>query len=258
MLVHLAVLGFTTGFQLAYARHNTTVSNNDAAITYSGNWIKTSDNLTTEASYMLTRDPSAKAFFNFTGTAIYFMSPLWPYLSSTAISLDSSSPVVIDLVDHNHPGVGYGFATVNSTTMWGISGLPNTGHTLVISVGERQPLAVVDSLIYTELEATPEHLLFIIVGAALGSLGFLVFLMVPWLFLRQRRRAKVKAKHMDYARHSLEMAGYQISTPVHRIAQHMIPRIPVSNIHGNAHSKQDSKERPLSSDSIPKSLPPGA
>lgn len=74
------------------------------------------------------------------------MSPLWPYLVNTAVSMDSAPPVLIDLVDHSKPNVGVGPETVQSQVVWGEAGLANKQHTLVISVGAGQPYAIVDAL----------------------------------------------------------------------------------------------------------------
>lgn len=76
------------------------------------------------------------------------MSPLWPYLVNTAVSLDSGPPVLVDLVDHSRPDVGAaeGPETVQSTVVWSATGLTNSQHTLVMSVGAGQPFAIVDGL----------------------------------------------------------------------------------------------------------------
>jgi hypothetical protein len=80
------------------------------------------------------------------GVAIYFMSPLWPYLVNTAITLDSGPPILVDLVDHSRPNTVEGPETVQSQVVWGASGLNNTQHTLVMSVGAGQPYAIMDTL----------------------------------------------------------------------------------------------------------------
>lgn len=74
------------------------------------------------------------------------MSPRWPYLVNTAISLDSGAPFLVDLVDHSRPNAVEGPETVQSQIVWGASGLTNTQHTLVMSVGAGQPFAIVDAL----------------------------------------------------------------------------------------------------------------
>ncbi|TFK33252.1 hypothetical protein BDQ12DRAFT_691300 [Crucibulum laeve] len=80
------------------------------------------------------------------GVAIYFLSPLWPYLVNTAVSLDNGPIALVDLVDHSRPqDPNQGPETVQSTAVWGASGLANTQHTLVVSVGAGQPFGIVDA-----------------------------------------------------------------------------------------------------------------
>lgn len=77
------------------------------------------------------------------------MPLLWPYTVNTAVSLDSATPVLLDLVDHSRPSVtvtNSSTETVQSHVVWGATGLANTSHTLVISVGVGQPCAIVDTL----------------------------------------------------------------------------------------------------------------
>lgn len=81
-----------------------------------------------------------------TGTAVYFMSPLWPYVVTTQIQLDSRAPEVIDLKDHTKPDVGEGPETVRSDVRWKAENLPNSTHTLRISVAQGQTFAVVDTI----------------------------------------------------------------------------------------------------------------
>jgi len=84
----------------------------------------------------------------YSGIAIYFLSPLWPYTVNTAVSLDSGPITVIDLVDHSRPNTGQGPETAQYQVVWNATGLANTQHNLRISVGAGQPFAVVDGLMY--------------------------------------------------------------------------------------------------------------
>jgi len=74
------------------------------------------------------------------------MSPLWPYLVNTAITLDDGALVLLDLVDHSHADMGAGSATVKSRVVAKATVLEYTEHTTRISVGANQPYAIVDSL----------------------------------------------------------------------------------------------------------------
>ena len=76
------------------------------------------------------------------------MSPRWPYLVNTAISLDHGRPTLVDLVDHSRPRTHGGPQTVQSHVVWKATGLKNTRHSLLISVGAGQPYAIVDGLMY--------------------------------------------------------------------------------------------------------------
>ncbi|KAG6874227.1 hypothetical protein C0995_003773 [Termitomyces sp. Mi166 len=136
-------------------RHNVTVDDQNPAIVYNprSNWSPSANSsLDAGGAHMLTQDPVATATFKFTGVAVYYMAPLWPYRVTTALSLDSGPVVLLDLVDHSRPDVGQGPETVQSHVIWSSGELSNTQHTLVISVGAGQSYAVVDALVYTTLD----------------------------------------------------------------------------------------------------------
>ena len=76
------------------------------------------------------------------------MSPLWPYIVNTAISLDHGPSTLVDLVDHSRPMTDGGPETVQSQVVWQATGLNNTQHNLLIFVGAGQPYAIVDGLMY--------------------------------------------------------------------------------------------------------------
>ncbi|KAF9008087.1 hypothetical protein BDQ17DRAFT_186163 [Cyathus striatus] len=124
----------------AYARHNVTADDNDPGIVYAGAWgPSASTQLDFGGLHMLTQDPGATPTFVFTGVSIFFLSPLWPYLVNTALSLDGSPPVLVDLVDHSQPTADGGMETVASAVVWNATGLDNAQHRLVVSAGAGQP-----------------------------------------------------------------------------------------------------------------------
>ncbi|KDR84488.1 hypothetical protein GALMADRAFT_133773 [Galerina marginata CBS 339.88] len=140
-----------------WAERNVTVDDQDPSIVYSpaGAWALSANNsLDFGFAHMLTQNATATAVFQFTGTAIYFFSPLWPYTVNTAISLDGGPSTLVDLVDHSHNDTGQGPETVQSRVVWNATDLNFTQHVLNISVGVGQPFAVVDGLIYTDPNAT--------------------------------------------------------------------------------------------------------
>lgn len=82
------------------------------------------------------------------GVAVYFLSPLWPYHVTTQVQLDSQAPVLINLVDTSLPDQGGGPETVQSGVLWSATGLNNSIHQLVISIGNGEPFAIVDGFMY--------------------------------------------------------------------------------------------------------------
>lgn len=180
-------------------------------------------------SHILTQNSNATASFNFTGVAIYFLSPLWPYLVNTAVSLDSGPILLIDLVDHSSStSAVQGPETVESHVVWNATGLANGPHRLVISVGAGQPFAIVDGLIYTVLDpadlgsssvsslsptpvptttgrilasqvpsqtstSTKKHVLPIALGTVLGVLGLLFIAAAFWFCCKPRKRPPSEA-----------------------------------------------------------------
>ncbi|KAF9535204.1 hypothetical protein CPB83DRAFT_889107 [Crepidotus variabilis] len=209
---------------------NVTVDDGDGRIAYApaGAWAKSAQtSLNYGDSHMLTQNPTATATFIFKGTAIYFLSPLWPYKVNTAVALDDAPPVLIDLVDHSRPDAGQGPETVGSEVVWSVSGLENTQHTLHISVGAGQTFAIVDGLVYTDPSLSPSSQspqsgsgsnptttgrilasstsgssnaastsgssdkhspIPIALGTLFGVLGILIIIGAVWYFCRKRRR----------------------------------------------------------------------
>lgn len=174
MFIHLLIL-FSISPRVAHCLHNVTVYSSDPSITYTpptGSWISSVNNSLDAGNFhKLTQDTTATANFTFngcsisvvlwslhvlilekfslsSGIAIYYMSPRWPYLVNTAVSLDYEPPILLDLEDHSQPNVGQGPETIQSQVIWNAGGLTNTQHSLLISVGTGQPYAVVDALMY--------------------------------------------------------------------------------------------------------------
>lgn len=87
-----------------------------------------------------------KSFY--AGVSIYFYSPLWPFRVTTAVSLDGGDPELLDLRDYDVPFEDQGPESAISQVVWWADGLQNTQHTLNISVGEGEDLAVLDQLVY--------------------------------------------------------------------------------------------------------------
>lgn len=99
-------------------------------------------------------DPDAYARFTFTGVALYFHSPKWPYHVNTDVSLDGEPIRTIDLQDYTHATLEASGASLKSTIVASWVGLENTQHTLLISKTKTTPFYVLDALTYTVLDAT--------------------------------------------------------------------------------------------------------
>jgi hypothetical protein len=76
------------------------------------------------------------------------MSPLWPYRVNTLITLDALPPVLVSLRDRSQPVVENSPETAESQVVWSSVGLDNVEHTLTVSVGVGENLAIVDGLLY--------------------------------------------------------------------------------------------------------------
>ncbi|TEB32140.1 hypothetical protein FA13DRAFT_1731879 [Coprinellus micaceus] len=158
--VHLLVLVVSilscSSSVAAQAQRNVTVDDEDPSIVYqpAEEWfVSANSSLDFGHAHMLTQNPNATATFNFTGVAIYFLSPLWPYTVNTAISLDGMPPTLVDLIDRTRPDTGgFGPETVQWDVVWSATNLTNTNHTLLVSVGSGQRFGIVDGLIYTIID----------------------------------------------------------------------------------------------------------
>ncbi|KAI5824769.1 hypothetical protein K523DRAFT_252501 [Schizophyllum commune Tattone D] len=135
---------------LAAADRNVTVDDTSSDIRYSGDWTtSTTTELDYGGTHQLTEDHSATAKLTFTGNAVYFMSPRWPYTVNVAVSVDGGEVSLIDLIDHDTPTQDGGSETKDSEVVWARTGLDNAEHTLTVSVGGGQQFAIVDAIIYT-------------------------------------------------------------------------------------------------------------
>ncbi|KAF8187170.1 hypothetical protein BJ912DRAFT_970385 [Pholiota molesta] len=139
------------------ADFNMTLDDSDLSIVYNppSSWTHSDpDPLDYGGEHMSTEDPTATATLTFTGTAIYYMSPLWPYRVNTLITLDELPPILVSLRDRSQPEVENSPETAESQVVWSSVGLDNVEHTLTVSVGVGENLAIVDGLLYTVSEST--------------------------------------------------------------------------------------------------------
>ena len=171
MRLVLAVALLLSLSQIIHADHNVTVDNTSNLIVYQGSWItavfpnydyggsqqlvdlgSTPDAGGSTATFKFTGtsfiSPRSLGSQSFSGVAIYFMAPEWPYTVNTVLTLDSDPPVVVSMTSLNTLPIGSVGPNVVSQVLWGRTGLSNTEHTLVASLAAGARYIVVDALMY--------------------------------------------------------------------------------------------------------------
>jgi len=137
------------------AMTNITVDDMASSIVYSGSWgISAPSKLDYGGSHHLSTDESAIATFTFTGVAVYYMSPKWPYPVNTELSVDGGPGQVVDLQDYSRPATSGGPETVGYSVVWRMTGLANSQHQLVASMAPGGLFVEADGFIYTVLDPT--------------------------------------------------------------------------------------------------------
>ncbi|KAF7378149.1 hypothetical protein MSAN_00239400 [Mycena sanguinolenta] len=137
--------------QVVDALFNVSVDDTDMnMITYKGKWEASSTHLSGldfGGSHTLSSDSTASATFIFTGVAVYYLSPRWPYDVSTRLSIDGGQAVLVNLTDPlTSPSPPGGSESAVSSVAWSATGLANTSHTVVATYGN---YIIVDGFIYT-------------------------------------------------------------------------------------------------------------
>ncbi|KAJ3889975.1 hypothetical protein GG344DRAFT_50600 [Lentinula edodes] len=149
ILLVLAVPGITVGLPITST--NVTIDDQDPAIFYSaGQWNLSNsyNSLDVKGFHHLSGQSSAFAVFNFTGVAIYFLSPLWPYAVGAQLVLDNQPPAFVDLQDYSRSvSLSGGSETVSSAVVWGVENLQLGNHSLRVEFAqERSEYVVLDAL----------------------------------------------------------------------------------------------------------------
>ncbi|KAJ7894328.1 hypothetical protein B0H14DRAFT_3657618 [Mycena olivaceomarginata] len=122
---------------VASALLNVTIDDTDPAIVYSGTWEPSADS-------------AASATLTFTGVAVYYVVPRWPYAVSTQLSLDGGPGVVVNLTDPHASTTGDGGSeSAAASVAWAATGLTNTTHRLVLTMAPTGNVIVADGFIYT-------------------------------------------------------------------------------------------------------------
>jgi len=81
------------------------------------------------------------------------MAPLWPYTVNTLVTVDSGTPMVVNMTGSNNGTVGDS-EDEPSRVLFAQTGLPNTTHTFVASMWNNGTFVVIDALIYTVLDSS--------------------------------------------------------------------------------------------------------
>ncbi|KAJ7733065.1 hypothetical protein DFH07DRAFT_755043 [Mycena maculata] len=125
---------------VVHAQQNVTIDDTDfAMITYSGIWEASSTHrspLDYNGSHTLSSDSAASATFTFTGVAVYYLSPRWPYAVSTRLSLDGEPSTLVNLTDPNAATTSPGQPeSALYSVAWSRTDLANQTHTVVATIG---------------------------------------------------------------------------------------------------------------------------
>ncbi|KAJ7585000.1 hypothetical protein C8J56DRAFT_140095 [Mycena floridula] len=225
--MYLPLVALTVLFSAsAFADHNVTVDDTDASIVYSNGWSNSDFNnpLDYGGFHHLSENTTSTATFSFTGIAIYYMGPLWPYPVGAQVAIDSASSTLVDMQDYTRTTSANGGETVASGILFQVTGLQNGPHVLHVSFPDGKQYLALDGLIYTvQDDATStsssssptgipsptksKKVLPIALGSAIGGLG-LCLLLVGGCLIHQRRKRKYPS---SIAGHSM-LSGPPMST----------------------------------------------
>ncbi|KAL0960639.1 hypothetical protein HGRIS_005668 [Hohenbuehelia grisea] len=164
MIVRLVALFLFLSCRI-YALSNVTIDDESSLIAYSGNWELPEEHqspLSFGGGFTLSTDKTAKATFTFNGVAVYYMAPKFPKIAFVNISLDGGSPIRVGLSDDlirastvSVQDAGVGSPSQRSAVLWGQTGLSNSRHTLVVTMGIIA--AVVDAFVITVDDDAPSN-----------------------------------------------------------------------------------------------------
>ncbi|KAJ7651114.1 hypothetical protein FB45DRAFT_31544 [Roridomyces roridus] len=142
----LCILSFVSGLR------NVTSDDNDASIVYSPEWNVSSGNNSFDfgGSLHFSDNATASASLTFQGA---WHSHTFKRVG-VQVALDDQEPFTVDLEDIGaavEPGLGR--ETVQSLVVWAATELPNTQHTIVISMPSTAQHVVFDGLIYSVVDS---------------------------------------------------------------------------------------------------------
>ncbi|KAJ7732981.1 hypothetical protein B0H16DRAFT_1468276 [Mycena metata] len=149
----LLLLTIPSFFHFASALLNVTIDDTDSAIVYQGSWEASSTHLSSldyGGSHTVSGDSTASATLTFTGVAIYYLCPRWPYAVNTEVTLDGGQSVIINLTDPIASTTAAGGSeSAPFSVVWSATGLTNTTHKLVLTMAPTGEFLVADGFIFT-------------------------------------------------------------------------------------------------------------
>ncbi|KAK6996672.1 hypothetical protein R3P38DRAFT_2565214, partial [Favolaschia claudopus] len=118
---------------------NITIDDADPMISYSSGWAGDSSHLSSldyGGSLARNQNEPGWAEFTFTGVAVYYLAPRWPYFVSTRVGLNGLAPDLVNLTDPDAPTKPWGAReTTKYSVLWSAKNLDNTQHTVRVSFG---------------------------------------------------------------------------------------------------------------------------
>ncbi|KAJ6494323.1 hypothetical protein C8R45DRAFT_1135093, partial [Mycena sanguinolenta] len=133
-----SILPLPLFFHLANALLNVTIDDTNPNVVYNGAWEPSSSHqssLDYGGSHTLSSDNNANALVTFTGVAIHYLAPLWPYPVFTDITLDDNQVFTVNLTDPNSPSAVQGAPeSAMYSVRWSATNLNNTAHTVVLTI----------------------------------------------------------------------------------------------------------------------------
>ncbi|KAJ7733662.1 hypothetical protein B0H16DRAFT_1328049 [Mycena metata] len=144
----LLLLTIPLFFHFASALINVTIDDTDPAIVYQGSWEASSTHLSSldyGGSHTVSGDSTASATLTFTGVAIYYLCPRWPYAVNTEVTLDGGQSVIVNLTDPIASTTAAGGSeSAQFSVVWSATGLTNTTHKLVLTMAPTGEFIVAD------------------------------------------------------------------------------------------------------------------
>ncbi|KAJ7058890.1 hypothetical protein C8F01DRAFT_990301 [Mycena amicta] len=140
-MLRLPVLLIAIAIDAAHAiLTNITVDDTDTrSIAYKGTWEPSASHqssLDFGGSHTFSSDEGASATFAFSGVAVYYLAPRWPYAVSSRISLDGGIAVLVNLTDPSASSTPAGGSeSAPWSIAWFAEGLSQGEHTVVVSMG---------------------------------------------------------------------------------------------------------------------------